>query len=215
MADITHGTWIKDGAPVDKAFSNDRQVYSRNLLMDSGFESGKTPSGIVWITNDGSNRAAEVDPAINSYPTPLGNYMLRVENQNSDSSSSLDQYIIFPLSKPVTIKAGEAWTYSYYYATAGSAVGKASDYLLGELGDASPIFGLSMGHDSRDTSVGQTAWHRFVKTWTANVDLTVTALRFGFVKIYSGGGWLCIDNIKLAKEPTASPWTPAPEDILN
>lgn len=32
MADITHGTWIKDGTPVDKVFSNGVQVYGRNLF---------------------------------------------------------------------------------------------------------------------------------------------------------------------------------------
>lgn len=32
MADITHGTWIKDGTPVDKVFSNGKQVYGRNLF---------------------------------------------------------------------------------------------------------------------------------------------------------------------------------------
>ena len=32
MADITHGTWIKDGKAVDKVFSDGRQVYGRNLF---------------------------------------------------------------------------------------------------------------------------------------------------------------------------------------
>lgn len=32
MADITHGTWIKDGKPVDKVFSDGKQVYGRNLF---------------------------------------------------------------------------------------------------------------------------------------------------------------------------------------
>ncbi|WP_102116002.1 hypothetical protein [Lactiplantibacillus plantarum] len=36
MADITHGTWIKDGKAVDKAFSNGKQVYGRNLFLNSG-----------------------------------------------------------------------------------------------------------------------------------------------------------------------------------
>lgn len=35
MADITHGTWIKDGKAVDKVFSNGRQVYGRNLIPNS------------------------------------------------------------------------------------------------------------------------------------------------------------------------------------
>lgn len=34
MADITHGTWIKDGKAVDKVLSNGKQVYGRNLLTN-------------------------------------------------------------------------------------------------------------------------------------------------------------------------------------
>ncbi|MCS6094166.1 hypothetical protein D5S09_15865 [Lactobacillus sp. LMY-20] len=32
MADITHGTWIKDGKAVDAVYQDGRQVYGRNLL---------------------------------------------------------------------------------------------------------------------------------------------------------------------------------------
>ncbi|MFT8774903.1 MAG: distal tail protein Dit, partial [Lacticaseibacillus paracasei] len=181
-----------------------------NMLVDSSFESGKTPSGLAWVTNDNSQRTAEVDPAIPSYPTPFGTYMLRIENQSSDSSISPDQYLVFPLPMPVTIKAGETWTYSYKYASAGSATGQASDYLT--TSDLSPIRGLSMGHGNRDTDGGQNTWHQFSATMTADSDITVTNHRFGFVKTYAGGGWVCIDNIKLEKNNTASPWSPNPAD---
>ena len=181
-----------------------------NMLVDSSFESGKTPSGIAWGTSDNSQRTAEVDPTIPSYPTPFGTYMLRIENQSSDSSISPDQYIVFPLPMPVTIKAGETWTYSYKYASAGSATGQASDYLT--TSDLSPIWGLSMGHGNRDTDGGQNTWHQFSATMTADSDITVTNCRFGFVKTYAGGGWVCIDNIKLEKNNTASPWSPNSAD---
>ncbi|RXS51988.1 phage tail family protein [Lacticaseibacillus rhamnosus] len=181
-----------------------------NMLTDSGFESGKTPSGIVWGTSSDDDRTAEVNPAMPSYPTPFGTYMLRIENQSSDSSIDPDQYIVFPLPTPVTIKAGETWTYSYKYAAAGSATGQASDYLT--TNGLSPIRGLSMGHGNRDTDGGQDTWHQFSATMTADSDITVTNYRFGFVKTYAGGGWICIDNIKLEKNDTASPWSPNPAD---
>ena len=181
-----------------------------NMLTDSGFESGKTPSGIVWGTSSDDDRTAEVNPAMPSYPTPFGTYMLRIENQSSDSYIDPDQYIVFPLPTPVTIKAGETWTYSYKYAAAGSATGQASDYLT--TNGLSPIWGLSMGHGNRDTDGGQDTWHQFSATMTADSDITVTNYRFGFVKTYAGGGWICIDNIKLEKNDTASPWSPNPAD---
>lgn len=182
-----------------------------NMLTDSGFESGRTPANYVW--GDGkytTDRIFQVTGQVPSFPTPFGNYMLRVENDSHDSSTNPDQFVQIPLSEPVSIKAGETWTYSYYYATAGSAVGPASDYVL--TNEPDPLTELSMAHDSRDASGGQTTWHRFAKTWTADRDVTVMTLRFGFTKTSASPGWVCIDNIKLEQEPTVSPWSPNPAD---
>ena len=181
-----------------------------NMLVDSGFESGQTPVNYVWGDGKDAYRIFQVSGQVTSLPTPFGNYMLQIENNSSDSSLLPDQYARFALTKPVYIKKGETWTYSYYYATAGSAVGQASDYLL--TADTSPLIELSMGHDSRETSGDQTTWHRFVKTWTADRDVTINTLRFGFIKTSASPGWICIDNIKLEQEPTASPWSPNPAD---
>jgi predicted phage tail component-like protein len=178
-----------------------------NMLTDSGFESGNVPS-VTWGPSAIGTIAASSGGA--TLPIPFGNYMLKIDS--NDTSTVLDQFVSYPLANAVLIKSGETWTYSYYYASAGAAAGQASDYLLNG-GNANPIFGLSMGHGNRITTGGQTAWHRFTATFTATADTTVTHLRFGFVKIAaSGHGWICIDNIKLEQEPTASPWSPNPAD---
>lgn len=181
-----------------------------NMLTDSGFESGQTPVNYAWGDGKDADRVFQVNGQVPSLPTPFGNYMLQIANYSSDSSFLPDQYAQYPLPESFSIKTGETWTYSYYYATAGSAVGQASDYLL--TADTSPLLTLSMGHDARDNSGGQTTWHRFVKTWTADRDVTVTTFRFGFVKTSASPGWICIDNIKLEQEPTVSPWSPNPAD---
>ncbi|KRM64195.1 tail component [Lacticaseibacillus paracasei subsp. paracasei ATCC 25302 = DSM 5622 = JCM 8130] len=182
-----------------------------NVLTDSGFESGKTPANFAWGDIKMKDRIFSVNAGPDgTFPQPMGKFMLEVGNFSKDSSVDPDQYVQYQLAEPVAIKAGETWTYSYYYASAWSATGQASDYLL--MSDYSPIGGLSMGHDQRETSGGRTTWHRFVKTWTADKDVTVTALRFGFVKTSASPGWICIDNIKLGKEPIASPWSPNPAD---
>ncbi|MDN4554904.1 phage tail family protein, partial [Lacticaseibacillus paracasei] len=177
-----------------------------NLLTDSGFESGNVPS-VTWGPSAIGTIAASSGGA--TLPIPFGNYMLKIDS--NDTSTVLDQFVSYPLANAVLIKSGETWTYSYYYASAGAAAGQASDYLLNG-GNANPIFGLSMGHGNRITTGGQTAWHRFTATFTANADVTVTHLRFGFVKSGTNHGWICIDNIKLEQEPTASPWSPNPAD---
>ncbi|MES5863482.1 distal tail protein Dit, partial [Lacticaseibacillus paracasei] len=51
-----------------------------NMLTDSGFESGQTPANIAWGQADDSVITVEVDSEIPSFPTPFGNYMLRIEN---------------------------------------------------------------------------------------------------------------------------------------
>lgn len=179
-----------------------------NMLTDSGFESGNVPANYAWGGGKDADRNFQVIGQSPTYPTPLGNYMLKIGNYSTDPAISSDQYASYPIT-PVLIRKGETWTYSYYYATAGSATGYASDYLLTI---ESPLSELSMAHDSRETSGDQTKWHRFVKTWTADRDVTVTALRFGSIKTSASPGWVCIDNINLKQEPTASPWSPNPAD---
>ena len=178
-----------------------------NMLTDSGFESGNVP-GVTWGSLATGTIAASSGGA--NLPIPFGNYMLKIESD--DTSTVLDQFVSYPLANAVLIKSGETWTYSYYYASAGAASGKASDYLFNG-SNVNPIFELSMGHGNRITTGGQTAWHRFTATFTATADMTVTHLRFGFIKTAaSDHGWICIDNIKLEQEPTASPWSPNPAD---
>ncbi|RNE32900.1 hypothetical protein FAM6165_00319 [Lacticaseibacillus paracasei] len=180
-----------------------------NMLVDSGFESGKTPSGIAWGDAKLDDRIfSVVEQSDVTYPSPMGKFMLEVANLSTDPATSSDQYAYYPIT-PVLIKKGETWTYSYYYASAGSATGQASDFFLTNEG---PLFELSMGQVSRETSGDQTTWHRFVKTWTADRDVTVTDLRFGFIKTSAIPGWVCTDNIKLEQEPTVSPWSPNPAD---
>lgn len=212
MATINGRACVVNDTPVDKVFSNGKQVYSRNLLADSGFESGNVPAKYAFgggqlagITLTASNR-------INStYPSPMGNFMLKMANYSTDLATGVDQYVSYPIT-PVPIRKGETWTYSYYYASAGSASGQASDYLIS--GANSPLYALSMDHAPRETSGGQTTWHRFLKTWTADKDVTLTNLRFGFITSSPSPGWLCIDNIKLEQHTAVSLWTPAPEDYI-
>ncbi|MEN2304761.1 hypothetical protein [Lactiplantibacillus plantarum] len=41
MADIIHGTWIKDGKAVDAVYQNGAKVYGRNYFSVSGFTTNK------------------------------------------------------------------------------------------------------------------------------------------------------------------------------
>ncbi|MDA5386949.1 hypothetical protein [Loigolactobacillus backii] len=204
-------TAINDAANALDKFNN-ISIGGTNLLTDSGFESGNVPANYAWGDGKLEDRILSVNERPNeTYPSPMGKFMLQVGNYSTDSVTRVDQYAYYPIT-PVFIKKGETWTYSYYYASAGSATGQASDYLMTDA--ISPIFEMSMGHDLRETSGGQTTWHRFVKTWKADRDVTVTTLRFGFVKTSANvGGWICIDNIKLEHGNIVTDWSAAPEDV--
>ena len=212
MPTINGRACVVNGVPVDKVFSNGKQVYSRNLITDSGFESGKTTANYSWGDGSSTSRTFKVTGQAPLLSTPFGNYMLLIQNYSTDSSLNPKQYAYYPIT-PVLIKKGETWTYSYYYATAGSATGQASDYLL-ETDKTTPIYELSMTQNSRDNSGEPKAWHRFVKTWTSDRDVTVAYLRFGFIKTSASPGWVCIDNIKLEHNTTATPHTTAPDDVM-
>ncbi|BEI49762.1 hypothetical protein AWA2013_11680 [Lactiplantibacillus plantarum] len=50
MADITNGTWIKDGKAVDAVYQNGKQVYGRNLLLNSDQQFTNSTVGQEFVT---------------------------------------------------------------------------------------------------------------------------------------------------------------------
>lgn len=174
------------------------QLGTQNYIVDGGFETGNG-HGLTPVTQTAT------------YPKPFGDYMGRVYDGTSASGADIINY--FTLPKPVTIKAGEKWTMSYYYATATAAMGQASDYAYGD--DGQPVYGVMMEHANHVTTGGQQVWQRYTKTFTLTVDKTITRLRFGFIKNSSAGGWKVIDNIQLERGNMVSDWHQAPEDTDN
>jgi len=55
MADITHGTWIKDGKAVDAVYQGGVKVYGRNYFLNSDFSQAETNWGDrndIWFMSD-------------------------------------------------------------------------------------------------------------------------------------------------------------------
>ncbi|MEQ4550877.1 phage tail spike protein [Weissella sp. GP1] len=174
------------------------QLGTQNYIVDGGFETGNG-HGLTPISQTAT------------YPQPFGDYMGRIYDGTSAAGADIINY--FTLPNPVTIKAGEKWTISYYYATSTAATGQASDYAYGD--DGQPVFGVMMEHANHVTTGGQQVWQRYTKTFTLTSDKTITKLRFGFVKNSAAGGWKVIDNIQLERGNMVSDWHPAPEDTDN
>ena len=186
MADITHGTWIKDGKAVDKVFSDGRQVYGRNLIHDTSFKQGlwKTAWGnpSFEVTNEGNLKFSINDTGQNGVGTPL------------EPVEMLKQYTL-------TAKVrghGKFTPYIMYNGIPNLS-------LYNDLGVAYPMI------DSA------TEFVEIKYTFTANNRDTTKQGVFAVLTAETVGNWLEIkkDSLKLEKGISATPYSQAPEDILN
>lgn len=81
MADITHGTWIKDGTPIDKVFNNGVQVYSKNLWIMSKVVHGYLPAATgLPILNSNTPDAVIPDPIM--IPVNSKSLVMTIYNPN-------------------------------------------------------------------------------------------------------------------------------------
>jgi len=159
MADITHGTWIKDGTPVDKVFSDGKQVYGRNLILRTN-NVLTTTNGNGWGTGQPSYSLPEALKTNQTYT--LSCYLEPVEHDVCVCMSTTTRGNIFG----TTVTAG-----------------------------SKGISTLTITFTQEDVEVPHSVW----VTWTnEQTDLSTV----------SGKGF------KFEKGSIATPWTPAPEDIL-
>lgn len=100
MADITHGTWIKDGKAVDSVYQGGVKVYGRNLLIGStdnvvhytsvhGFtvwQSYVTQFNIGDTLNVGADISANITASPNHGDTVLKVFLLSSEDIQIDYS---------------------------------------------------------------------------------------------------------------------------------
>jgi len=169
MADITHGTWIKDGKAVDKVFSDGRQVYGRNLIKGSydsswGGITGNSGGTIQKVTMDSGEVALHV----------IG----------TSDISGFYSFFNFPTSGNYVISVDVKGT---------GKVGR-----LGWENGAEPdqLAGMNPTSD----------WQRVSRTISFNGKAYAFDL-YGTMDVY-------VRFFKLEKGTIATPWTPAPEDVL-
>ena len=165
MADITHGTWIKDGKAVDKVFSNGRQVYGRNLITKTSADLQTSP-----YADDNSH----------------GGF---IHNFSSDE--------LIPLAgNKVTTRAfihnTTTHTVNLVMWTNYGGVSVGTDVLAGTDG-YSTITNYSISSNS-DT------WGNItIRAYADNAEINGVPYK----------------EFKLEKGSVVTPWSPAPEDVLN
>lgn len=187
MADITHGTWIKDGTPVDKVFSNGVQVYGRNLYTDTQnfnnlalWNTSSSNPSVYWTkTTDTYNGLAVV--------------------QTTAAWNGLSQYI--------QVKKGDILTYSVYAKNISGTGTSVIYWLLNNNPEGS--YSAATTNPSNNEVVITDSWQRVSGTAVAT---SGGYLRPRIERSSNNTNVLQLAGIKVEKGSTATPWSPAPED---
>lgn len=203
MADITHGTWIKDGKAVDAAYQSGVKVYGRNLLLDTGFNN--LPQ--YWPL-----RAGTVTGTFNGH-----NVVYYDATTITFSNAGVLQQPIYDPSLTTNRVLPSSW-YTLSFYTKG--VGQMTSYIYPSFVDSSAcgyIDGVKSGYLTNDGSnVWDLTddWIRHTYTFKSKSSFPATGVQNVLWRLFKGNeAYICMP--KLETGTTATPYSPAPADILN
>jgi hypothetical protein len=184
MADITHGTWIKDGEAVDAVYQNGVKVYGRNLYTDTKNIDKLASwwgSGAWTKTADTYNGLAVV--------------------QTMSNWNGISQY--------VQVKKGDILTYSVY---AKNTSGTGTSSIFWKLDNSTEgSYSTSTTNPSNNTVTITDSWQRVSGTTVATSD---GYLRPRLERTDNNTSTLLIAGIKVEKGSVATDWCLNPSEIL-
>ena len=166
MADITHGTWIKDGKPVDAVYQSGIKVYGRNLSLDTS-----TP-----IIIQGNNSVWQNVKKLNLSQNPAG--------------------LTVTVSYAVTIDRVDSGSLYQQFGA-----------------QFDPAWGMSVTVNLEDLQPGvKTNFNRtFVfPKYIGNGDFN----NYMTVGIVNSSALVKFEDLKVVIGSVATPWSPAPEDVM-
>ncbi|MDO7795008.1 DUF7013 family protein [Lactiplantibacillus plantarum] len=188
MADITHGTWIKDGKAVDAVYQSGVKVYGRNLLKNTGNLSSTSTTNYWSVLFDSSQV-----------------YNSGIKSLSGVSAMAFSFNVYIPLnvvvgqSIPIQLKGQNSKATNIgtddYNTLIGSSHYAVKQNDLGKTIRASFSIGTNGNYQSFDTALAD----------TASITIRQSSNISGFV--YS--------KIKLEIGSAPTPHSIAPEDILN
>ncbi|MEN8552099.1 hypothetical protein [Lactiplantibacillus plantarum] len=203
MADITHGTWINNGKAVDKVFSDGRQVYGRNLLLDTGFNDLPT----YWISYAGT-----VSGTFNGH-----NVIYYDATTITDGFREVLQQRIYDPSLTTNRVLPSSWYTLSFYA---KGVGKLTTYVYPsfvEVSANSYTDGVALGRAHADGSTYWDLtddWVRHTYTFKSRSSFSTTDVQNVLFRAFKGNT-VYITMPKFEAGTTATDYSLAPEDILN
>lgn len=202
MATINGRACVVNGTPVDKVFSNGKQVYGRNLLLDTNFNN--LPK--YWTA-----RVGTVAGTFN------GNNVVYCDATKftDDSVYVLQQPIYDPSLTTNRVLPNHWYTLSFY----AKGVGKMTSFIYPNFVDTSAgshIDGVKSNYVGSDGNhnwdlTDNWTWHTY--TFKSKSSFPATGLQYVLFSL-SKGNMVYIALPKLEKGSVATPWTPAPEDVM-
>lgn len=187
MPTINGRACVVDGVPVDKVFSDGRQVYGRNLFKNTGTLSA-TSTTKVWGTLFASSQIYDSTIKSESGVSAMNFSFDVYVPSNATIGSTSSMQLKGQNSKATNVGTDDYNTLISYF----NYNIKQSD--LGKTIRASCSIGIWQNHQSFDTALAD----------TASITIKQSTDTPGFV--YS--------KIKLEISSVPTPWTPAPEDVM-
>ena len=195
MPTINGKACVINGTPVDKVFSNGKQVYGRNLLINtsSSATNGKTSMqgsgpaifGVYSRTNSYEQVIANYDPGDGK------EFFYRFISPDTNNLNGLTPGTTYTLSGSASHTTFPLY-FRYGYAINGGWIENV----------------LDLGIPVSDGSV----FKPFSETFTIPTLATGVYISLQIMD-YVNGSLFRFKNMKLEKGTTATPWTPAPEDV--
>lgn len=187
MSTINGRACVVNGKPVDKAFSNGKQVYGRNLLKNTGNLSSTSTTNTWSVLFDSSQI-----------------YNSGIQSLSGVSAMTFSFNVYVPLNAtvgwviPIQLKGQNSKATNlgtdYYNTLIGTSSYAVKQSDLGKTIRTSYLVQNDYKYQSIDTVLAD----------TASITVRQSSETSGFV--YS--------KIKLEIGSVATPWTPAPEDVL-
>lgn len=202
MSTINGRACVANGMPVDKVFSNGKQVYGRNLLLDTDFNDlpkyWTSRSGTVTGTFNGHN--------IIYYDT----------TKTTDGYIEVLQQPIYDPALTANRVLPSRWYTLSFYA---KGVGKMTTYVYPDFIDINAVSyadGVALVITNFDGSNKLNLtddWTRHTYTFKSKSSLSNTKVQNVLWRLFRGNeGYVCMP--KLEEGTLATPYSPAPEDIL-
>lgn len=201
MTTINGKACVVNGVAVDKVFSDGKQVYGRNLLLDTNFNN--LPQ--YWTAGTGTVSGTFSGHNVIYYDAT---------QITGDYANVLQQIIYSPTSTTNSVLPNQWYTSSFYI----KGTGVLTTFIYPNLVDTTfeatrdGVNG-AIGADGYSKWTLDSAWTEHVVTFKTKSVFPESGINTVLWRLQKGNeGYICMPQLE--QGTTATPWTPAPEDIL-